>query len=101
MPGRHVAVLGRMAELGPVEAAEHRRIGALARTLGFAAVVVVGRDPGLVEGAGAVARAVPDVETALSVVTDYVRGGDVVLVKASRSEGLEVLAHRLIEEAAR
>jgi UDP-N-acetylmuramoyl-tripeptide--D-alanyl-D-alanine ligase len=99
MPGRHIAVLGRMAELGPVEAEEHRRIGQLVRSLGYAAVVVVGRDPGFAEGAGAVARPVPDVAAALPVVSEYVRSGDVVLVKASRSVGLEHLAHQLIEEA--
>ena len=35
MPGRHVAVLGLMAELGSVEEAEHLRIGRLAAGVGM------------------------------------------------------------------
>ena len=54
MPGRHIAVLGRMHELGKVEAASHREVGEEARRLGFSAVVVVGDDPGIADGAGQV-----------------------------------------------
>jgi UDP-N-acetylmuramoyl-tripeptide--D-alanyl-D-alanine ligase len=100
LPGRHVAVLGRMAELGPVEADEHVRIGRLAADLGYAAVVIVGDDPGLATGSGRLARPVPDVDTAHGVLRDYLRDGDVVLVKASRAVGLEALALGLIEEYA-
>ena len=100
LPGRHIAVLGRMAELGPVEAAEHQRIGRLAAELGYAAVVVVGDDAGIAAGSGRLARPVPDAATADAVLRDYLRDGDVVLVKASRAVGLETLAIGLIEEYA-
>lgn len=100
MPGRHVAVLGRMAELGPVEETEHVRIGRLAAELGYAAVVVVGDDAGIATGAGRLARPVADAEAAHEVLRGYVREGDVVLVKASRAVGLETLARGLIEESA-
>ncbi len=99
LPGRHIAVLGKMAELGTVEAEEHRRMGAEARRLGYAAVVTVGEDPGYAEGAGALTRPVADAAQALAVVTEMVRPGDVVLVKASRAIGLETLAASLREEA--
>ena len=100
LPGRHIAVLGRMAELGPVEASEHVRIGQLAAHLGYAAVVVVGDDAGIAAGSGRLARPVPDVATANVVLRDYLRDGDVVLVKASRAVGLETLALGLAEEYA-
>jgi UDP-N-acetylmuramoyl-tripeptide--D-alanyl-D-alanine ligase len=92
MPGRHVAVLGKMHELGAGEAALHEEVGRLARDLGYAAVVVVGDDPGIATGAGSIARRVPDVEAGLQVLEGYLVPGDVVLVKASRAEGLEELA---------
>ncbi len=97
MPGRHVAVVGLMAELGSVAEEEHRRIGALARHLGFAAVIVVGDEPGLAEAAGPVARRVSDVEEAEAVLSGYLRDGDVVLVKASHALGLEALALKLAD----
>jgi UDP-N-acetylmuramoyl-tripeptide--D-alanyl-D-alanine ligase len=99
MPGRHIAVLGTMAELGPVEAAEHARIGRLAVDLGFAAVVTVGEEPGIAAAAGAIGRNVPDTATARTVIQGLVDPGAVVLVKASRAVGLEALALDLAKEA--
>ncbi len=100
MPGRHVAALGMMHELGEASAEAHREIGAAARRLGFAAVIVVGDDPGIADGAGPIARRVRDTEEAATVLSAVMRPGDVVLVKASRAVGLEVLADRLAEVAA-
>ncbi len=100
MPGRHIAVLGEMAELGVVTESEHLRIGGLAAELGFAAVIVVGDDPGIARGAGRIARGVPDIATASRVVRGFHREGDVILVKASRAVGLEGLAQELVEELA-
>ncbi len=98
LEGRHVAVLGEMAELGPERDREHARIGRLARELDFAAVVVVGQDHGIAEAAGAIARAVGDEAEALAVLSRYVREGDIVLVKASNVVGLQDLAHKLMQE---
>jgi len=95
MPGRGVAVLGKMHELGDAEAHAHHEVGALARELGFAAVVVVGDDPGIAEGAGPIGCRVADRDEAEEVLGRVLRPGDVVLVKASRAVGLEVLAERL------
>lgn len=96
MPGRHLAVLGLMAELGETAPTAHRSVGRLARELGFGAVVVVGEDPGIADGAGDIARPVPDLAAARTVVTELIEAGDVVLVKASRAVGLETLAGELI-----
>lgn len=101
MPGRHVAVVGLMAELGPSAQPEHERIGSLARDLGFAVVVVVGDEPGLAKAAGAAARSVADADEAALMLSDLLRDGDVVLVKASHAVGLEALADRLVREVAR
>lgn len=98
MPGRHIAVLGTMAELGPVEQAEHERIGRLAADLGFASVVTVGNEPGIARAAGSIGRNVADADAAYTVVTRLIGDGDVVLVKASRAVGLEQLALRLAAE---
>lgn len=96
MPGRHVAVLGQMAELGLVSESEHRRIGRLARELGFARVIVVGNASQLADGAGDIAHRVPDADAAVAAALDELTDGDVVLVKASRSVGLEAVAEPLI-----
>ena len=98
MPGRHIAVLGTMAELGPIERTEHERIGRLAADLGFANVITIGDEPGIAAGAGAIGRNVTDPDAAYRIVTGLVDDGDVVLVKASRAVGLEGLALRLAAE---
>ncbi|MDH3730550.1 MAG: UDP-N-acetylmuramoyl-tripeptide--D-alanyl-D-alanine ligase [Acidimicrobiia bacterium] len=100
LSGRLVAVLGLMAELGNVSESEHRRIGGLARDLGFDPIIVVGEAPGLVEGAGSAALQVSDIEEARESVMDAMQPGCAVLIKGSRVVGLEVLARQLLEEAA-
>jgi len=97
MPGRSYAVLGEMAELGDMTASEHERIGRLARDIGIEYVVTVGPDHGLASAAGGVN--VENSEEALEWVRERVLNGDIVLVKASRSVGLEQLADQLTEEA--
>jgi len=95
IPGRHVAVLGLMAELGETAPTAHRAVGRLARELGFTTLVIVGEDPGIAEGAGDIARPVSDIAAARIVITELLADDDVVLVKASRSVGLENLAAEL------
>ena len=91
IPGRHIAVLGKMHELGEFEAAAHRQAGALAAALGFS-VLAVGDDPGLAEGAGEAAISVADAGEALERLHATIVAGDVILVKASRAAGLEAVA---------
>jgi UDP-N-acetylmuramoyl-tripeptide--D-alanyl-D-alanine ligase len=99
LPGRPIAVLGLMAELGDISGDEHMRMGRLAADLGYATVIMVGDDPGLANGAGAIARNVATTQDALELVSRLVRDGDTVLVKASRAVGLEGLAGSLAELA--
>jgi UDP-N-acetylmuramoyl-tripeptide--D-alanyl-D-alanine ligase len=89
--GRRLAVLGGMGELGDAGPAYHREIGAHARQLGIDAVVGVGdlaRDY-------APDRWVEDPHDAVPLVAELVGAGDAILVKGSRSVGLEVLAEEL------
>lgn len=101
--GRRWAVLGEMAELGPGSADAHRQIGRLAARLGVEVLVVVGEAAdGIRQGAaeqGSYApedlRRVEDPVQALEVLAGRVQPGDVVLVKASRSVGLERIPDEL------
>jgi len=99
--GARIAVLGKMHELGAGEAEAHREVGRLAAAAGFDPVVVVGEDPGIGAGAGRVAIAVPDTAGAVAAVRDVLEPGAVVLVKASRAEGLERVAAALAGEEVR
>jgi len=91
MPGRHVAVLGKMYELGRRERDAHLAVGSRAASLGFT-VIVVGDDPGIAEGAGPGSISVADADAALDSLGSLLRPGDVVLVKASRAAALDEVA---------
>ncbi|MCF6746549.1 UDP-N-acetylmuramoyl-tripeptide--D-alanyl-D-alanine ligase [Blastococcus sp. KM273128] len=105
---RRIAVLGGMAELGPDADAEHERLGRDAAAAGVDLVVAVGADAvGIAGGATAAGRRageesvhVPDRAAALALLSGVLRPGDVVLVKASRAHGLELLAADLLGGAA-
>jgi UDP-N-acetylmuramoyl-tripeptide--D-alanyl-D-alanine ligase len=95
---RRVAVLGEMAELGPGGPGFHEEIGAEAERQGVAALVAVGElARGYLEGGSGipVAQWAPDAESACAVVEGILQPGDCVLVKASRSVGLERVAEAL------
>jgi len=81
---RRVAVLGDMAELGPDAGAYHREVGELLGQLGIEVVVAVG--PQARAYGGGWFATVGELREALG---DVIQPGDVVLVKASRSVGLE------------
>jgi len=91
---RRVAVLGDMAELGPDAPAFHARIG---KAAAGNADVLIAVGPLAQEYLGGVAeeRHVATVDDALAALDELVRPGDVVLVKASRSAGLERIAEAL------
>ncbi|MFD2092242.1 UDP-N-acetylmuramoyl-tripeptide--D-alanyl-D-alanine ligase [Blastococcus deserti] len=105
---RRIAVLGAMAELGPDAPAEHERLGRDAAAAGVDLIVAVGPDAvGIAEGAVAAGRRageesvhVPDRAAARELLAEVLRPGDVVLVKASRSYGLELLAADLLTTGA-
>ena len=88
------AFVGKMNELGQTQAPQSAAIGALAVELGIDHLVEINA-PEYGEPVGAmVIHQRPTIESALDLV-EYFAPGDVVLVKASRSQGFEVLAESL------
>ncbi|MCX5378844.1 UDP-N-acetylmuramoyl-tripeptide--D-alanyl-D-alanine ligase [Streptomyces sp. NBC_00091] len=103
--GRTWAVLGPMAELGDASLAEHDAVGRLAVRLNVSRLVAVGgREASWLqlgaynEGSwGEESVLVSDAQAAVDLLRSELRPGDVVLVKASRSVGLERVALALLE----
>ncbi|WP_406305546.1 UDP-N-acetylmuramoyl-tripeptide--D-alanyl-D-alanine ligase [Streptomyces sp. NBC_00879] len=99
------AVLGQMAELGGEALAEHDAVGRLAVRLNVSKLVAVGgREASWLqlgaynEGSwGEESVHVSDAQAAVDLLRSELRPGDVVLVKASRSVGLERVAQALLE----
>jgi len=100
LQGRRVAVLGDMGELGAHSEAAHAEVGRRAGELGIGQLFTVGklsantaraaRDAGL-------SRVIEfaDVEAAVRAVKNFLKPGDVVLLKASRASRLERIAETL------
>jgi UDP-N-acetylmuramoyl-tripeptide--D-alanyl-D-alanine ligase len=99
---RLAAVLGHMAELGPIALEEHERLGELVVRVGVERLVTVG------EAARAIARAAlregqqPDALAsyddpvgAIADIRGWARESDVVFLKGSRVAGLERVAEAL------
>jgi UDP-N-acetylmuramoyl-tripeptide--D-alanyl-D-alanine ligase len=87
---RLVVVLGEMAELGEEAPVYHREVGALLEELGIRDVIAVGplaRDYG--------GTWVATATEAAARLQEALRPGDVVLVKGSRSVGLEAVAENV------
>jgi UDP-N-acetylmuramoyl-tripeptide--D-alanyl-D-alanine ligase len=96
---RRVAILGDMAELGRTAPEYHREIGEAAAQLGIDELLAVGElARGYLDG-GVPGRWVPNVHEAVRELSEVVRPGDAVLVKASRAVGLEAVAAALTELA--
>jgi UDP-N-acetylmuramoyl-tripeptide--D-alanyl-D-alanine ligase len=97
---RTVAVLGDMLELGPDERDYHVEIGAHAAATGVELLVTVGRlAAAMADGYDGETLAVADAAQAAALVPDLLAPGDVVLVKASRGVGLELVCGALLEGA--
>jgi UDP-N-acetylmuramoyl-tripeptide--D-alanyl-D-alanine ligase len=102
--GRRIAVLGDMAELGSLTELAHFGLGEQVARLGIDVLVTVGdRARRIAEGARAegmaaeVVRSCASVEEAVAVLDEILASGDVVLVKASRSMGLERVVEGIIQ----
>jgi len=103
LPGRRVAVLGEMLELGRASAAAHRTVGA--RAAAVAALVVTVGEGGRGIAAGARRGGLPsaavihtaDADAALAALLPRLAEGDVILVKGSRGIALDLLVDRLVE----
>lgn len=101
LPGRHVAVLGEMLELGQGHDAGHLAVGEAAASVAELLVVVGAHAGGIAVGATeagldpARVHHVTAPEAALDVLRPRLRDGDTVLVKGSRGVGLDRLVDAL------
>jgi len=107
VPGRRVAVLGEMYELGEMAAEAHARVGREAAASCDVLIAVGGANAArLMEaarGAGLPAadiHGVDDAAGAAEVVRRLLKKGDVVLVKGSRGVGLDLTVAALVGEEA-
>ncbi len=101
-PGRSIAVLGEMSELGDLAGEEHDRIGLLAVRLNISQLVVVGDGARRIHlSAGAEGSwdgeslFAPTIEEAEALLAAMIEPGDTVLVKSSNSAGLRHLGDRI------
>lgn len=98
--GRTVAVLGDMAEQGDQTEPAHREVGKRAAELGVGQLIAIGkmapvtaqaaRDAGLSR-----VLELKDVESAVGALKSFLKPGDLVLLKASRSSRLERIVEQL------
>jgi UDP-N-acetylmuramoyl-tripeptide--D-alanyl-D-alanine ligase len=103
LQGRRVAVLGDMGELGAHSEAAHAEVGRRAAELEVGQLFAVGRmAPVLAKSARAagLSRVVEfgNVEEAVKAIKSFLKSGDVVLLKASRSARLERVAETIKAE---
>ena len=103
LQGRRVAVLGDMNELGAHSEAAHAEVGRRAAELGIGQIFVIGNMASVTARAAREAglnrvMEFADVEAAVKAVKDFLKAGDVVLLKASRAARLERIAGTLKSE---
>lgn len=92
--GESWAFLGKMHELGESSPSHHATVGRLANEIGIDHLIAIAApEYGVSQGQMSVHH-YSSIDECLTM-TDHFLAGDVVLVKASRSEGFEVLAQRL------
>jgi UDP-N-acetylmuramoyl-tripeptide--D-alanyl-D-alanine ligase len=86
-----------MRELGESSAQAHAEIGTLAATVGIDHLVTIGAPDyaaDIVDNSQIAIHPCADIDEALTFI-QYLNRGDVVLCKASRSDGLEVVAQEI------
>jgi UDP-N-acetylmuramoyl-tripeptide--D-alanyl-D-alanine ligase len=105
LPGRHIAVLGEMLELGDERLAQHQRVGRAAAARVDRLIVVGEGATAIADGAisegldPASVDVVGDREAALLCLLAELEDGDSVLIKASRGAELDLLVDRLAQAA--
>jgi UDP-N-acetylmuramoyl-tripeptide--D-alanyl-D-alanine ligase len=92
-PGRKIAVLGRMGELGGHAATGYESIGSKAAVV-LSMLITVGEEASAIADAALKAglsdvRVVPDNAAAAKLLSSFATQGDLVLLKASRSAHME------------
>ncbi len=102
VPGRKIAVLGDMLELGKMTEESHREIGALAAECADVLVVVGKRALKIAEGAKEAGYrsdtifAFDNADQAKNVVEEMISEGDIVLVKGSQSMRMEKIVEEIM-----
>ncbi len=105
LPGERIAVLGDMLELGPYEQEGHQEVGRKAAQVVDRLIAVGPRARWLAQAAleaglpQEALRLAQDPDEAWQYLRPWLHEKAVVLVKASRAVGLDVLVRRLKEEA--
>ncbi|MEM8954871.1 MAG: UDP-N-acetylmuramoyl-tripeptide--D-alanyl-D-alanine ligase [Verrucomicrobiota bacterium] len=97
--GKRIAVLGRMAELGETAEAAHRELGGRVVSHGIDLLVTVGVEADLIgegAGSGVESRHYATHAEAVRALRDTLAPGDVVLLKGSRSAGMEQVLEGLM-----
>ncbi|MGN0073542.1 MAG: UDP-N-acetylmuramoyl-tripeptide--D-alanyl-D-alanine ligase [Coriobacteriales bacterium] len=101
-PGRRIAVLGDMGELGEQEAELHRQVGRCAAAAPLDLLLCVGPLAEHIAAAALDAQApfevaqVADVPAAIAFLKERLEPQDTVLVKASRFMGFEKIAEEIV-----
>ena len=103
LPGRRIALLGEMLELGATAEDGHRRVGEMAARGACDVLLVVGeralpmanaaRKGGLKD-----VRFLESTEAAVTLLTKELRAGDQLLIKGSRAVGLESVVEALVSQ---
>jgi len=103
LPGRRIAVLGDMLELGSYQAQAHREVGRRCAQI-VDLLVTVGKGGHLIAEAALEAglstssvHAVGDNQAAVELLSDLLREGDHVLIKGSRGMAMEAIVNSLEE----
>ena len=99
LPGRHVAVLGEMLELGDASSDEHRRVGGYAARTADLVLVTGPMAADYADGAHGGSAVVRAVER--GQVAHFLEPGDVVLIKGSRGAAMDELLPDLEQAAKR
>ena len=96
IPGRRIAVLAGMRELGDYTRDGHLLTGAYARERGIDALIAVGELGGIIaEGFGPEALCAGGNPEAWELLRDMLRPGDAVLVKGSRGMKTEEIVNMI------
>jgi UDP-N-acetylmuramoyl-tripeptide--D-alanyl-D-alanine ligase len=98
VPGRRIAVLGAMRELGESSQAFHAALAGPVEAAGVELAILVGEEmEALAKALGAKVKMahVPDAATAIGLARREARPGDAILVKGSNSIGLAALVEAL------
>ena len=95
LPGRHVAVLGDMFELGESGPARHREVGEYAAEKGILVAACGPLSENTAQGAGEGAAWFPDTDALIAGLPGLLRRGDTVLVKASHAMGFDAVTKAL------